>query len=275
MSHYRIGFIGAGNMGGSLARAACKGVDPKQVLITDYNQAAAQDLAGQIGCDAAENNEQVVRQCKIVMLGVKPHILPGVLRQIAPVLAEELAKGEEKLLVSMAAGVTMASIQSYLGEASKVPLLRIMPNTPAAVGKGMMLIHTEHCPPALADEFEQVMSQSGRIDRIPESLSDAAATVSGCAPAFAYQFIEGLADGAVMAGVPRDKAMAYAAQALLGAAAMVLETGKHPGTLKDAVCSPGGSTIVGVAKLEEGGLRGACIQAVTGAYQKNIQLGKQ
>ena len=272
---YQIGFIGAGNMGGSLARAACKGLDPKQVLLTDYNGSVAQNLASQLGCDTAETNEQIVRQCKFIMLGVKPHILPGVLQQIAPALAEELEKGEEKTLVSMAAGVTMATIQSYLGEAAKVPLLRIMPNTPAAVGKGMMLVHTENCPAALADEFERIMAQSGRMDRIPESLSDAAATVSGCAPAFAYQFIEGLADGAVMAGVPRDKAMTYAAQALLGAAAMVLETGKHPGALKDAVCSPGGSTIVGVAKLEEGGLRGACIQAVMGAYQKNIQLGKQ
>lgn len=275
MSQYQIGFIGAGNMGGSLARAACQGIDPKQVLITDYNPETARSLAGQIGCAVAESNEQVVTQCRFIMLGVKPHILPGVLKQIAPALARQLAEGEEKVLVSMAAGVTMATIQSYLGEAARVPLLRIMPNTPAAIGKGMMLVHTEHCPEQFAAEFERIMARSGRLDRVPESLSDAAAAVSGCAPAFAYQFIEGLADGAVMAGVPRDKAMAYAAQALLGAAAMVLETGRHPGALKDAVCSPGGSTIVGVAKLEEGGLRSACIQAVMGAYQKNIQLGKQ
>ena len=272
---YQIGFIGAGNMGGSLARAACNSIDPQQVLITDYNLDTARNLAQQIGCQVAETNEQVVNQCRFIMLGVKPHILPGVLKQIAPVLARQLADGQQKVLVSMAAGVTMATIQSYLGEAAGVPLLRIMPNTPAAIGKGMMLVHTEHCPEQFVAEFEQIMAQAGRLDRVPESLSDAAATVSGCAPAFAYQFIEGLADGAVMAGVPRDKAMAYAAQALLGAAAMVLETGKHPGALKDAVCSPGGSTIVGVAKLEEGGLRSACIQAVMGAYQKNIQLGKQ
>lgn len=275
MSRYQIGFIGAGNMGGALAQAACRVLDPGEVLLVSHTGETARRLADQLGCDAAESNEQVARQCRFVMLGVKPHILPEVLRQIAPALAEELDKGEEKILVSMAAGVTMATIQSYLGEAARVPLLRIMPNTPAAVGKGMTLLHTECCPGALVDEFERIMAQSGRMDRIPESLGDAAATVSGCAPAFAYQFIEGLADGAVMAGVPRNKAMAYAAQAMLGAAAMVLETGKHPGALKDAVCSPGGSTIVGVAKLEEGGLRSACIQAVMGAYQKNIQLGKQ
>ena len=153
-------------------------------------------------------------------------------------------------------------------------MLRIMPNTPAAIGKGMTLIHPECCKPELVDEFETIMAQSGRFDRIGENLADAAGAASGCVPAFAYLFMEGLADGAVMAGVPRQKAMTYVAQAVLGAASLVLESGQHPGALKDAVCSPGGSTIVGVSKLEEGGLRSACIQAVAGSAEKNKQLGK-
>ena len=138
----------------------------------------------------------------------------------------------------------------------------------------MTLVHPECCKPELVDEFETIMAQSGRFDRIGENLADAAGAASGCVPAFAYLFMEGLADGAVMAGVPRQKAMTYVAQAVLGAASLVLQSGQHPGALKDAVCSPGGSTIVGVSKLEEGGLRSACIQAVAGVCGEKQEAGQ-
>ncbi len=274
MFQYTIGFIGTGNMGSALVRAACKGIGPQQVVVTNHTPAKAQALAKEVGCQVVLTNEEVARQSKFIMLGVKPHILPEVLRQIAPVVKECMDQGEEKVLVSMAAGVTMESMYQHLGLSQRVPMLRIMPNTPAAIGKGMTLIHPECCKPELVDEFETIMAQSGRFDRIGENLADAAGAASGCVPAFAYLFMEGLADGAVMAGVPRQKAMTYVAQAVLGAASLVLESGQHPGALKDAVCSPGGSTIVGVSKLEEGGLRSACIQAVAGSAEKNKQLGK-
>lgn len=274
MAKYTIGFIGTGNMGGALIRAACKGIDPKQVLITNHTLDKAKRLADEVGCDVVLTNEEVVRQCKFIMLGVKPQVLPAVLQEIAPAVKACTEAGEEKVLVSMAAGVTMDSMEQSLALHNRVPIIRIMPNTPAGIGKGMTLVSGEKASPAQVAELEEILKMSGRFDEIPEKLSDAAGVAAGCTPAFTYMFIEALADGAVMAGVPRAKAMEYAAQAVMGAAALVLESGQHPGALKDAVCSPGGSTIVGVSKLEEGGLRSAAIQAILGAYHRNQELGK-
>ena len=168
----------------------------------------------------------------------------------------------------------MESIYQHLNLPDRVPVLRIMPNTPAAIGKGMTLIHPECCKPELVDEFETIMAQSGRFDRIGENLADAAGAASGCVPAFAYLFMEGLADGAVMAGVPRQKAMTYVAQAVLGAASLVLESGQHPGALKDAVCSPAGTTIEGVAALERAGFRSAILEAMAACADKSRELSK-
>ena len=151
-----------------------------------------------------------------------------------------------------------------------------MPNTACAVGQGVLLVcaNANVTAQELAD-FEAMMEHSGVVDRIDEKLIDAASAVSGCGPAWAYQFIEALADGGVAAGLPRAKAQEYAAQMLLGSARMVLETGKHPGELKDAVCSPGGSTIQGVRLLEERAFRGAVTDAVLAAFEKTKDLGKK
>ena len=150
-----------------------------------------------------------------------------------------------------------------------------MPNTPVKVGEGMVLYTaTDNVSPAALDEFLTIMARGGRFDRLDEKLIDAGCAVSGCGPAFAYMFIEALADGAVTCGLPRSKAIAYAAQTLLGSAKMVLETGDHPELLKDNVCSPGGSTIAGVRELEEHGFRGAALDAVIAAYDKTVELGK-
>ena len=145
MFQYTIGFIGTGNMGAALVRAACKGIGPQQVVVTNHTPAKAQALAKEVGCQVVLTNEEVVRQSKFIMLGVKPHILPEVLRQIAPVVKECTDQGEEKILVSMAAGVTMESIYQHLNLPDRVPVLRIMPNTPAAIGRGVTLIHPECC----------------------------------------------------------------------------------------------------------------------------------
>ena len=152
-------------------------------------------------------------------------------------------------------------------------MIRVMPNTPAAIGEGVL----QFCGLGTTEEdmasFRNLMAPAGLVDQVPEGLIDAASCVSGCGPAFAYLFLEALADGGVACGLPRDKALAYAAQMLAGSARMVLETGAHPGALKDAVCSPGGSTIQGVRALEKGGLRAAAMDAVLTAYEKTQELG--
>lgn len=273
----KIGFIGTGNMGGALITAACRGNNPNEVIITDYFLDKAKNLATNLGCYVAESNEEIVRKSKYIMLGVKPQVLESVVREISPILKECIENGETRILVSMAAGITIETIKKYLEV--EVPIIRIMPNTPVSIGKGMVLITTNilnesEVSNEQLDEFTHIMKSVGRFDKIKESEMDECTVAAGCTPAYAYMFIEALADGAVMAGVSREKAIKYSAQALIGAASMILETGVHPGELKDAVCSPGGSTIVGVAELEKNGFRNAAIQAVLASYYKNKDLGK-
>ena len=156
---------------------------------------------------------------------------------------------------------------------SGYPIIRMMPNTPVALGDGMIQYCSDDVEPEKMAEWLAAMAPAGRLDAVPEGMMDAASAVSGCGPAYAYMFVEALADGAVKCGVPRAKAMRYAAQMLLGSASLLLETGEHPGALKDAVCSPGGSTIAGVAALEDRGFRGAAIAAVEAAYRRTKELG--
>ncbi len=269
----RVAFIGCGNMGSALARAACRSVGPQQVYLANRTQSKAQVLAQELGCHVAQDNIQAVNQADYIFLCVKPHLLASVLAQLAPALEAS----SPKVLISVAAGVTLDTLRSFLPlKAQDIPLLRLMPNTCVEIGQGMSaLCAAPNTPEPHIQAVKDILSRSGRVDLIEESHMDAFTSVAGCGPAFVYPFLEALADGGVMVGLPRKQAMEYAAQTLLGAAAMVLQTGQHPGALKDAVCSPGGSTIAGVAALEENGLRHAAIQAVLAAYQKNTQLGKQ
>ena len=256
---YTFGFIGAGNMGGALARAACRW-RPEQVVLTDRTLDKAVALAEELDCDIAMDNAAVAREAKFIFLGVKPQMMGDMLAALAPTLEE---RGGGYVLVSMAAGLTIARLEEMLG--FEAPILRIMPNTPAAIGEGMILYAAnERVAAADVEEFCDKMVGAGR-----------ASSVSGCGPAFVYQFIEALADGGVACGLPRPKAMEYAAQTLVGAAGMVLATGRHPGQLKDEVCSPGGSTIAGVYALEKGGMRAAVMSAVLESFEKNKELGKQ
>jgi len=267
---YTFGFIGAGNMGGALARAACRW-RPEQVVLTDRTLDKAVALAEELDCDIAMDNDAVAREAKFIFLGVKPQMMADMLATLAPTLEE---RGGGYVLVSMAAGLTIARLEEMLG--FEAPILRIMPNIPAAIGEGMILYTAnERVAAADVEEFCDKMVGAGRFDALEERLIDAASSVSGCGPAFVYQFIEALADGGVACGLPRAKAMEYAAQTLAGAAGMVLATGRHPGQLKDEVCSPGGSTIAGVYALEKGGLRAAVMSAVLESFEKNKELGKQ
>ena len=275
MSEKTFGFIGCGNMGGALATAACKsGVG--RVLLANRTQAKAEALAARLeGMGAAvavAENAGVAEEADYIFLGVKPQMMADMLGSIAPVLAARARAGRRFVLVTMAAGLTVARIREMAG--ADYPVIRIMPNTPCAIGKGMILCAAHGVTEAEKTAFCEGMAAAGRLDWLEEHLIDAGSAVSGCGPAFAYLFMEALADGAVECGLPRAKALEYAAQTLAGAAVLVLESGQHPGALKDAVCSPGGSTIQGVRVLEQRAFRGAVTDAVIAAYEKTKDMGK-
>lgn len=264
----KIGFIGAGNMGGALAAAAAK--SGEELLLADRDMVRAQALAAELGA-AAASNLQVVQESDFLFLGVKPQVLPALLEELRAPL---LARSTPPVLVSMAAGVSTEQIFTWLS--AEMPLIRIMPNTPAAVGEGMILYSPAGgVTDAAVEAFCRFMAGAGRLCALPENWIDGASALSGCGPAFVYMFIEALADGGVECGLSRPLAQELAAQTLLGAAKMVLESGKHPAQLKDAVCSPGGTTIAGVHALEQNGFRGAAMQAVQAAYQKTLELGRK
>ena len=264
-----FGFIGSGNMGGALARAACMTLNPQEVLLTNRTAAKAEALAAELGCRVAADNAQVAREAKYIFLGVKPQMMAGMLEKIAPVLA---ARTDRFILVSMAAGLRMEKLSAMAG--GDYPMIRIMPNTPVAIGEGMVFYTpNDRVTAAEVDEFLSAMAAGGRFDRLEEGLLDAGTSVAGCGGAFCNIFLEALADGGVACGLPRVKAMEYAAQMLVGTAKLYLDSGKHPGVLKDEVCSPGGSTIQGVRALEKGGFRSAVFEAVIAACEKTKALG--
>lgn len=264
-----IGFIGTGNMGGALAEAAARAMPAEQIFLSNRTAAKAEALANSLGCQVLDA-EQTAAQCGFLFLGVKPQQMGALLSQLSPILAQ---RQDPFVLVTMAAGLTMERIQSMAGGA--YPVIRIMPNTPCAVGEGMILYdHTGNVSDEVMRLFLEDMRFAGVLDHLPEGLIDAGSAVAGCGPAFAAMFLEALADGGVACGLPRQKALLYASQMLLGTAKLALETGKHPGQLKDAVCSPGGSTIAGVMALEDSAFRSAAIDAVKRAHARNLELGK-
>lgn len=263
----KIGFIGAGNMGGALASAVAVCEDA-EVLVCDTDAIKARTVADRIG-GKCSSSEEIAAECDFIFLAVKPNIVEDVARSLDPVLSSRTGA----TVVSMAAGVELFKLERCFS--GKTPIIRIMPNTPASVGRGTVLWCAGECVDnATAEAFEKIMQGAGLVDRIPERLIDAASAVSGCGPAFVFMFIEALADGGVKCGLPRDRALAYATETVLGAAELLRSSGKHPGELKDEVCSPGGSTIAGVAALESGAFRATAIDAVTSAYKRTLELGK-
>lgn len=265
----KIGFLGCGNMGGALAKAALKSVGAENIFIFDIDSKKIRDFADETDVNIADA-EYIVLNCDYIFLGVKPQMLKGLFQKIAPVIEERTT---DFVLVSMAAGVSTDSIAAMAQV--DCPIIRIMPNMPVAVGEGMILYTAnEFVSKEELDAFCETMQYAGVLDKIDEDKIDAASCVSGCGPAFAFMFCEALADGAVECGLPRDKAMLYAAQTLAGSAQMLLETGEHPGKLKDAVCSPAGSTIEGVKALEEGAFRASVMNAVKKAYIRTLELAQ-
>ena len=260
----KVGFLGAGNMGGALARAAAKG-EGFEILLADRDVEKAGMLAEEIGAIATDS-AALAKECDVIFLGVRPSVIPAAIDEI-----KEKIKNDA-LIVSMAAATDIKTIEDCFGREVKV--IRIMPNTPAAVGEGMILFAANNAAKTDIQAFTKIMKHAGTLDELDERLIDAAACISGCGPAFVYMFAEALADGGVACGLPRDKALLYAAKTLKGAAAVILESDKHPEALKDAVCSPGGTTIEGVHALEEGAFRATVENAVISAYNKTLLMKK-
>ena len=260
-----VGFIGTGNMGGALARAAAKSGRTERLLLSNRSIEKARTLAVELGGEA-RSNQEVAARADYLFLGVKPQLLEGMLDGIRQTLT---ARRDRFVIVSMVAGKDLAELHRLLGE--ETPIIRMMPNIPVQVGGGVTL----YCASKQVTEEEkqtfcELLRASGMVTELDEHLLDAASGVTGCGPAFAAMFVEALADGAVACGLPRKQAIAYGAQMVLGTAKLLLETGEHPDALKDRVCSPGGSTIQGVRKLEERAFRSAVTDAVIAAFEKEF-----
>lgn len=257
----KYGFIGCGNMGSALARAAAKAVEGRQLWFADADLRKAEILGAELGGHMT-TAEEIAKNCDYIILGVKPQNI------------EELLKGlplsKEAVLISMAAGVTLDRLADL---AKGNPLIRMMPNTPVGVGAGLILYSARGAEEQIK-EFLALFEKAGKLIPLEERLIDAGTAVSGCGPAFVCLFIEALADGGVACGLPREQALELAAGVVMGTGKMVLESGIHPAKLKDAVCSPGGSTIEGVYALEAGAFRSTASEAVKKSYEKTMKLGK-
>lgn len=265
----KIGFIGCGNMGGALARAAIKSLGAENIFVYDIDTAKVNAFADETDANVSDI-DYIVLNCDYIFLGVKPQMLKTLFEKIAPVIDDRIT---DFVLVSMAAGVSLSSLNAMAQQDCSI--IRIMPNMPASIGEGMILYTAnDYTTAEEIDGFCSVMEYAGILDKIDEEKIDAASAVSGCGPAFVFMFCEALADGAVACGLPRDKALLYAAQTLAGSAEMLMKTGEHPGKLKDSVCSPAGSTIEGVNALENGGFRASVMDAVRSSFERTVELGK-
>jgi pyrroline-5-carboxylate reductase len=264
----KIGLIGCGKMGGALLRGLDQSLGKKalSVAVTDVVLKSAEDLAKSLSSSCVVGTPaQVAASSEVIILAVKPGDMQTVCSSLAKV------KGS-RLYLSIAAGVKIAALETWLG--AKQRIVRAMPNTPALVGCGAAAFAcSSQVRPEDAAMAKQILGAVGTADEVPEKLMDAVTGLSGSGPAYVYTIIEALADGGVLMGLPRATAINLAAQTVAGAAAMVLETGKHPASLRDEVTSPGGTTITGLEQLEAAGLRNALIQAVRKATEKSASLG--
>ncbi len=264
-----IGFIGAGNMGSAMIGGICNAglVSREQILVSAHSAGTIEKIHATYGVRTTLSNEEVASASDILFIAIKPYQFAGVL----PMIADSLKKN--CIIVSVAAGQSIAAIESLMG--SGIKLVRAMPNTPALVGESMSaLCCNSHVTEDELVLIKQLFECFGKAEIVTENMIDAVIGVAGSSPAYVYMFIEAMADAAVADGMPRSMAYKFAAQSVLGAAKMVLETGKHPGELKDAVCSPGGTTIEAVASLEAGGFRNAVISAQRACVQKSKDMTK-
>jgi pyrroline-5-carboxylate reductase len=265
----KVGFVGAGNMGEALIKGvlAANLVPAAAIHVTDVRLDRLRELGRQYGIQIAPDNKALMQHADIVVLAVKPQVMSGVLREIAPAVTPQ------KLLISIAAGVSTAAMRAALGKDAR--LIRVMPNTPALVLEGVTAIaKAEGLEPGDLDTAGELFSAVGRVVTLGEDALDAVTGLSGSGPAYVALVVESLADGGVKMGLDRLTAMTLATQTVLGTARLLLETGMHPGALKDMVSSPGGTSIAGIAALEEGGIRATFIKAVERATLRSRELGR-
>ena len=264
----KLGFIGCGNMakamlGGILKNEICAKED---VIATAKSEASRENARNTYGIQVTADNIEAAKSADVLVLAVKPQFYEEVLKEIRYMVTPE------HVLISLAPGKTIDQLKQNLGNDKRI--VRVMPNTPAMIGEGMTGVSVKQgeLSGEEMDEIKKLFDACGKTEFIEERLMDAVVCASGSSPAFVYQFIEALADSAVRYGMPRKQAYVFAAQAVKGAAAMVLETGEHPAVLKDQVCSPAGTTIEGVAALEEYGLRNAVLKASEAVYNRCTKI---
>ena len=267
ISNKKTAVIGTGNMGGAIVGGIVKSglVRLENLVVTDKNTESAESIANKYGIKAAQTNTEAVQNADYVILAVKPNILKSVLEEISDKIFKDT------IVISNAAGKNIEFIENAIGGDKKI--VRVMPNTPALYGAGMAGISVNKN--VSESETEEVLSMYrsfGKAEAVPESLMDIVTGVSGSGPAYVFMFIEAMADAAVRGGMPRSQAYVFAAQTVLGSAKMVLDSGKHPGELKDMVCSPGGTTIEAVSVLEEKGMRSAVMSAIKACAEKSAKL---
>ena len=261
----KIGFIGMGNMGKAILHGALKEFPRTDFVFSAKTEETKRKVSEELGVAAADSNAECANRCKYLILAVKPQFYEEVISEIRDCLTPE------HMIVGIAPGKTLAWLEEKCGLPLKV--VRLMPNTPAQVGEGM----TGACANdrVTREDMEQILAVTdsfGRTEVVPERLMDAVGAVSGCSPAYVFMFIEAMADAAVAQGMPRKQAYGFAAQSVLGSAKMVLETGLHPGVLKDMVCSPAGTTIEGVRTLEKNGFRSAVFEALQACAEKGKKM---
>lgn len=253
----KLGFIGTGNMASAIMGGIIKNqiIPANEIIGADVSAPGRERVKEQFGIHVTDNNKEVVEKADVIILSVKPQFYESVIHEIRATVKEE------QIIITIAPGKTLAWLTEHFGKAVKI--VRTMPNTPAMVGAGM----TAACPNEYMTEEETayiltLLKSIGRVEIIPEHLMDVVVSVSGSSPAYVFMLIEAMADAAVSGGMPRAQAYQFAAQAVMGSAKMVLDTGKHPGELKDMVCSPAGTTIEAVRTLEERGFRSAIFEAM-------------
>ena len=262
MSDVKVACIGAGMMGGALMKAVAKVVGGKNLTVSDGDFSKAQAYAEEVGCQAVASNGAAAQAAQVIFLAVKPFLIQKVVEEITPHLSG-------KILVSMAAGLKLDSIREACSVADAVQWVRIMPNLPAVVGEAMIgLCGAAETSCEALEQVKNLLSAAGKVEIVEEKLMDAVTAISGSGPAYCFLFIEALADAAVLHGLPRELSYALASQMIVGTGKMQRESGAHPGAMKDAVCSPGGTTIVGVASLERNGFRSAVIDAIDAVMKK-------
>ena len=265
-----IGFIGCGNMAQAMLGGiiTSKLTEAKNVIVSDPYEASLIKVKEKYGLNITQDNLEVAKNSDILVIAVKPNMYVKVIKEVKDVVSDDI------VIVTIGAGISIETVEKAFGKDMKI--IRTMPNTPALVGEGMSAIcYNERITEEDLAPVVQIFDSFGKSEIFEEKYLDAIPAISGSSPAYVFMFIEAMADGAVLQGIPRDKAYKMAAQAVLGAAKMVLETGEHPGVLKDRVCSPGGTTIDAVYTLEKNNFRGTVISAMEACTEKAIKMSKK